>query len=1814
MRGVRLLFASIIVLIILGTGIALGETEATESPEGPRVEIPSDRTATSQTFRRPDELLETEVSESAINYRDTDGQWQPIEEGLKEDNGAGLTNGNNSFDLNLPSRMGSGPVRITLGEQWVTTELRGPSTEQVEVEGDTASYETQSGESFDFSGLANGLKEDIEVADISQPSTLSFDLDASVGLTPELNEEGGIDFKDPDKKAIVTLPAPMMSDSAPGQPAISYAIHYRLDENPGAGWTLTVEAERAWLESSDRVWPVHIDPTLTVESPSLDCTYGGTKGSTGWGLCGSGGQKELYAAYKPTTSTDEWKRSLLRFNIESIPSEAYVSSATVSLHAPSAVKGTSGLELRRTLDNWTSGVNWKTFNGTENWHTEGAGLEVPAIPPEKDGIPGDYSTEGGEVLTSKRGSQAGWWEFPEGLEPVIQRALLEAKPGHPNGTVDLLLKLLDDKSRECSGSTCTERSAVFDSSAAVDPNNRPKLKVIYFPPASKDSKVVSPMEGTHSARTFRLTAGWTHAGVTGVTFQYKLPKGAWTTIPTSAVKNFKNEKISWPIPTNEAHESRALYWNAPATGEALTKNTNLQIRAILEGTAGASGYTEAVNVAVDRDDGSTKDATAPIGPGMVDLLTGAFEYSHSSVSISSWNSALELSQTYVSREGLKEPLKDKEGSAEPNSVLGPHWTPSVPVQMAGGSNWRGAIDFESEAGEGYAVLVKYDGTIIAFPELAGGAYASPEDAQGYTLTRTSATQLVLTDSAGNKTTFEKSTGSAAYKPTRISQTGGESNATRLVYEYVGNERRLSEAIAPSAPGLDCSVPTSSGGCQILRLFYMPTPNGVRLERVVYTGYGKTSESVEVAHYAYDSAGRLEKVWDPRTPEAVETYSYDANGLLSKIAPPGTEPWSLSYRASGDDAGAGRLWKVSRATLDAAHPVGTTTLVYGVPVTGTSAPQEMSGTEVGRWAQTDLPTDATAVFPPDQEPAESGPPSSYSRATIHYLDAEGQEVNVAEPGGAIATSERDVHGNVVRELTPNNRAAALEVGSGSAARAQLLDTHRTYSEDGTELLEEFGPLHTVKLQSTGKTVEARFHKTVEYNAGWNKVGPNPHAATSETIAASLYPPTGQDQDVRTTNTEYDYTLRKPSATIVDPGTLKLKSSTVYDDVSGLAIEQRQPSNAGGGGAGTTKIIYYTTAQNPQYPSCSSTQYAGLRCEEIAAAQPSGGLPKLVVTRFTSYDIYGHVTKKVEEEAERPTPGKDDPPLPPGRTTATTYEGGVREASRTTTGGKGTELPGVKFKYDPKTGNVIGKNFVSGAAMEIKLKYDQLGRLTAYEDGTGGATTISYDWLGRPTTHADNKGTDSMSYDAITGQLTTMTDSAEGGTTFTAKYDLDGNVIEQKLPGGLVEYEQYDSTGTPTGLQYVKTTNCSSACTWLSFGALDSIHKQEVVSSGSTGTQEYEFDGAGRVRLTKDTEGGKCTTRSYSYDADSNRTVRVTRAPGETEKCDTNSTGTIANYSYDTGDRLTGEGISYDEYGRITSLPSKYAGGSALSTTFYNTDAIQSQSRGGVTNSFVLDAKLRQSKRTRTGSPWEVFHYDYETDLPSWTEREGARWSRNISGIDGNLIAIQDSVSGFALQLRDLHGDLVATASKSSTATGLLSQSNSDEFGNPKQSSSPQFAWLGAKERRTEFSSGIVQMGVRSYIPSLGRFISPDPVIGGALNPYDYAGQDPVNQFDLSGCSFGEFVGCVSRCIGRYCHAHNATTNFAKFEHCIAGFKSIGGVVACMTNFCELGKLALCSLGCWIKYPPFGGPPAKPEKPLGEAILEAVKRDLPFIAFG
>jgi RHS repeat-associated protein len=124
--------------------------------------------------------------------------------------------------------------------------------------------------------------------------------------------------------------------------------------------------------------------------------------------------------------------------------------------------------------------------------------------------------------------------------------------------------------------------------------------------------------------------------------------------------------------------------------------------------------------------------------------------------------------------------------------------------------------------------------------------------------------------------------------------------------------------------------------------------------------------------------------------------------------------------------------------------------------------------------------------------------------------------------------------------------------------------------------------------------------------------------------------------------------------------------------------------------------------------------------------------------------------------------------------------------------------------------------------------------------------------------------------------------------------------------------------------------------------------------------------------------------------------------------------------------------------------------------------------------------------------------------------------------------------------DAHGNQVATADGDGDT---VSTQTYDPWGNPGSalpSDQTTHAYVGADNKQTDSTTGLILMGARPYDPATGRFLSVDPIDGGSLNNYDYAGQDPVNDYDLTGESlcthlFGHHV-ChkihhVARAVGK-----------------------------------------------------------------------------------
>ncbi len=153
------------------------------------------------------------------------------------------------------------------------------------------------------------IKESIVVKQQRTDYRFSFRLELA-GLTPELQEDGSVYLLDENDTVIYFIPAPYLIDAAGN---LSYAAAYTLTDTEETGCILTVEADAAWMNASDRAYPVTIDPTLVLKSGNADgeiiATYI-TQGSpntnhetyqqlyVGYGSASNALQQEVYLYFK----------------------------------------------------------------------------------------------------------------------------------------------------------------------------------------------------------------------------------------------------------------------------------------------------------------------------------------------------------------------------------------------------------------------------------------------------------------------------------------------------------------------------------------------------------------------------------------------------------------------------------------------------------------------------------------------------------------------------------------------------------------------------------------------------------------------------------------------------------------------------------------------------------------------------------------------------------------------------------------------------------------------------------------------------------------------------------------------------------------------------------------------------------------------------------------------------------------------------------------------------------------------------------------------------------------------------------------------------------------------------------------------------------------------------------------------------------------------------------------------------------------------------------------------------------------------------
>ncbi|MFE4875130.1 DNRLRE domain-containing protein, partial [Streptomyces sp. NPDC056682] len=1247
--------------------------------------------------------------------------------------------------------------------------------------------------------------------------------------------------------------------------------------------------------------------------------------------------------------------------------------------------------------------------------------------------------------------------------------------------------------------------------------------------------VTSPDEGSRTAARLPLAAEADGAKFDNVTFSWRRGDAdAWTAIPAKDVANSGQALAGWPLPLASGKTPK-LSWSATST---VDPDGAVQIRADFTGPNGATGSSDAVKVVVDRNaDGA---ASQQAGPGSVNLLTGDYTLSDTDASF--------FGLTVQRSASSRSPQAGAAGTAQA-PIFGKEWLyGAADAQVS--TPWS---TLAKTSATSLSVTAAGNDTQLNFTQNAAkDGWVAETGAEEFDLTGDFSGSFTLKNSQGEVTTFAPVSGNSSLWQAATSYNEGQSNTTTTTVSEpvtVGTTKtvRPKRIIAATSvvPASTCAATPATKGCRSLEFVYASATTAtatalgdvkdqVTAVKLWSTAPGAAAATATtVASYSYDDTGRLRETWDPRIAPALKTaYAYDSAGHVTTLTPPGQLPWTFAYGKAGSNpaAGDGMLLSVSRPTLAAGstsqtNGTATTSIVYGVPLSGPSAPQDLGAAATASWGQSDTPTDATAVFPADQVPASSDGSTlgagDYGRAGIHYLNASGRLVNEATPGKHLSVTEYDRFGNAVRKLTPGNRELALGAtdaqkseltGLGinalsSAERAQLLSTTSLYNDNGTRELESYGPLRQVTLAqnltsgtttvaAAGNQVMARSQTLKEYDGGRPTDGSASvkNQVTQQTTGAQLRGWPTLTADARVTATGYDWAKGVATSSTQDPGGLALTTTTSYDG-QGRVIKTALPASSGFD-AGATVTSYYTA---DGIGTCGNRpEWADLVCQTGPAADITGGgsNPSQLPSKTTEYGIDGQATK-LSESANGTT-----------RTTVTGYDDGGRVASVTVTGGIGAAVPAVTVTYDDAAGQETKRTSTAGGT--ITKAFDQLGRQVSYTDADSGTTLTEYDALDRPAKVTDSvPSTTTYSYDTDVdprGLATSVTDSVAG--TFTGRYDADGDLTSQSLPGGYTMTDVQDPAGTRTARTYTRTADNTVV---VSDTVSETANGQTATHGGTPGitaSQAYTYDNTGRLTQVQDTStDAVCTTRSYAFDKNTNRTSQASASAAVNADCTTTG-GATTTHTYDSADRLTDPGYTYDEFGRTTQLP-----GTALA--YYANDLAQQQTANNQRQTWNLDSALRHrawTVETNNAGTWtttanKTNHYDNDTDNPRWiTEDTAGNLTRNVDGINGDLGATTTKTGGTVLQLANLHGDITLQLPLDTTVAPTVL--DADEYGNPRTGQQPtRYNWLGSKQRSTETLTNITLMGVRLYNPQTGRFLSTDPIPGGNANAYEYVTADP-----------------------------------------------------------------------------------------------------------
>ncbi len=380
--------------------------------------------------------------------------------------------------------------------------------------------------------------------------------------------------------------------------------------------------------------------------------------------------------------------------------------------------------------------------------------------------------------------------------------------------------------------------------------------------------------------------------------------------------------------------------------------------------------------------------------------------------------------------------------------------------------------------------------------------------------------------------------------------------------------------------------------------------------------------------------------------------------------------------------------------------------------------------------------------------------------------------------------------------------------------------------------------------------------------------------------------------------------------------------------------------------------------------------------------------------------------------------------------------------------------ARFAYD------ISNNLVSASNQHVayNFTYDATNRLRTVTDSRFNKTlSYTYDRLGRRASLADSEGgVFEYTWNANNRMASIQN---PGGATAAFSYDALGRRTRLTYSNGAVPEYRYDAAGRLTSL-----IHNSSAAFAYDYDAAGNVSSMTDVA----GTHAYRYDSLDRLVLASHPSQ---PAEEYRYDAAGNRLASATDPA----------------YSHDSVGRLVGaEGLSF-QYDKNGNVVRKSAQGGA---TGYTWDGANQLIRidlpdGGVV-SYKYDPFGRRIEKNVNGTV-TAYVYDLSSVLLE-LDSSGTMQARYTHGpgVDNPLILERGGQMYFyhldggsnVVQLTDSSGNPACTYAY-------------DSFGRtqPCKDIMNPYGFAG---REYDDESGLYYMRARYYDPSVGRFLSGDPL--------------------------------------------------------------------------------------------------------------------------